>query len=361
MGYQFESSAIDFAARLFTASFSEDQNVLVSPLSVSLALGMLLAGAEGKTKEELLYALAGELGADEFRDALTGYVKSLPSEKKARFHFANSIWVRKDFRVKRRFEKHTEKQFQAVIERVPFDEAAVRKINAWVKKETDSMIDSVIDSMTPEAMIYLINALTFEGEWEKVYEDTGRGEFTPLSGETKDVRAMYSTEHVYLAGEGATGFVKPYAGNQYSFVALLPDRAEDTAGFMKGLTAERFVKILAGRQIREVDTMLPKFSADYSAILNDTLKALGIETAFGSSADLSGLSNDRLSVGEVIHKTHIEVDELGTKAGAVTAIMAKAAGIPEPRPQVYLDRPFVYAIVDNQHLIPLFIGAVMDL
>ncbi|MBO4412051.1 MAG: serpin family protein [Lachnospiraceae bacterium] len=363
MAFQFESAAIDFALKLFAESFREGENVLVSPLSVSLALGMVLNGAAGQTEEEMLKVLSGGMGKEEFREALTGYVSALPSTEKAKFHFADSVWVSKEFKLNRKFEKETEKQYRAVIERLTFNAAAVKKINAWVKKETDGMIDSVIDSASPEAMLYLINALVFDGEWAEIYSDREVREttFTNLSGEETSVSGMWKKEHIYLAGEGCTGFIKPYAGDRYSFVALLPDEDEKAAEFMRGLTAEKFIKILAGRQLQNVETMIPKFSSDYSAILNEVLSKLGMGTAFGPEADFSGMTEKRLAIGEVIHKTHIEVDERGTKAGAVTAVMMKSMAVFGETPEVLLNRPFVYAIVDNEHLIPLFIGAVTEL
>ena len=285
----------------------------------------------------------------------------MPSDEKTKFHFADSIWIEKAFKLNRKFEKQTEKQFKSVVERLPFDERAVRKINDWVSKETDGMIDSVVDSVTPEAMLYLINALAFDGEWARIYSesDVSETEFRPLSGDPVKVSGMWQKESIYLKGEGCTGFVKPYAGGKYSFVALLPDEKERTTEFMRGLTAEKYLKILSERSFTNVSTMIPKFSLDYADVLNGKLSELGMGRAFGPEADFSGLSPDRIAVGEVIHKTHIEVDERGTKAGAVTAVMLKSLGMPEPMPEVILDRPFVYAIVDNERLIPLFIGALM--
>ncbi len=361
MAFQFESEAIRFAMQLFTKSFNEENNALISPLSVSLALGMVMRGAEGETKEEMRKVLAGELDQETFENALTEYAKSLPSNDKTKFHFADSIWVEKAFKLHRKYEKKTEKLYKSVIERLPFDEEAVRKINAWVAKETDGMIDSVVDSVTPEAMLYLINALAFDGEWAEIYSqaDVRDHSFRILSGEEVEIKGMWHDESIYLKGEGCTGFVKPYAGTRYSFVALLPDEEKETAEFIRGLTAEKYAKILSSRSIMKVSTMLPKFTLDYSDVLNGKLSDLGMARAFGPGADFSGMSPSPIAIGEVIHKTHIEVDERGTKAGAVTAVMMKMMAMPEPKPEVILDRPFVYAIVDNEHFIPLFIGALM--
>ena len=158
MAVRFEGAAIEFAMNLFSKSVSEEENVLVSPLSVSLCLGMLLGGAEGETKEAMRKALAGDLSDEEFRNALTEYAKSLPSDEKTKFHFADSIWIEKAFKLNRKFEKQTEKQFKSVVERLPFDERAVRKINDWVSKETDGMIDSESGNGMPNAVLLSMKA-----------------------------------------------------------------------------------------------------------------------------------------------------------------------------------------------------------
>ncbi len=353
---------IDFSMKLWGACDDHD-NVLVSPLSVALALGMVLSGAEGETKQELLGLLSPGIDAETFETALTEYVKALPSEEKCKFHFADSVWVNKEMNLKKRYQKRTEKLYNAEVERLFFDAEAVEKINAWVRKATDDMIDGIIGSIAPEAAMYLINALAFDAEWAEIYKDgdVDPCEFTAENGEIRNVNGMYSTERIYLENEACKGFIKPYQGNRFGFVALLPKEGTDLHSFVKGLTEDAFLDLIRTARPTLLDAMIPKFSNDWSKILNEPLGALGLVRAFGPEADFSEMSKDPVCIGEVIHKTHIEVDERGTKAGAVTAIMMKTMGMPVERENVILDRPFAYMIADLTTGVPMFAGTVLDL
>ncbi|MBR4769125.1 MAG: serpin family protein [Lachnospiraceae bacterium] len=354
-----ETDLIDFSLRLFKEVFQGGENRLVSPLSVMLCLGMVLSGAKGETREGIVNTLAPGVDPEAFHRLLTGYVSSLPASEKAKFKFADSVWINEKIRMIRSYERKTESQYRAEIERLPFDDAAVKKINAWVKKHTDGMIDSVIESASPEAMMYLINALVFDAEWMRPYDTYSieKACFQAASGETAEIDGMYGEESIYLQNDRYTGFVKPYADKKYAFLAMLPEKGVSLESFVAALDTETYVRALTSCENRKVDTMIPKYALDDSLTLNGALDALGMGIAFSADADFSGMAKDPLSVGEVIHKTHIEVDERGTKAGAVTAVMMKMAAIPEEKPKVFLDRPFVYAIIDTERLVPLFIGA----
>ncbi|MBQ1377065.1 MAG: serpin family protein [Lachnospiraceae bacterium] len=347
-----------FGPETFKTCFSKDENVLISPLSLTLALAMVLNGAEGETQEEMLKVISGGLSEDEFNTFLSEYVKGLPSDEKAKFHFADSLWMNEDLKVKKRFIKNCEDFYNAEVKKVFFDENAVREINAWVSEHTDGMIDQVIESAAPEAIMYLINALAFDAEWERLYtvDDVREGEFTDIYGEKAPVTYLNSEENYYIENEKCTGFVKLYKGNRFAFLALLPAETADLEAFIRSLTGETLLLLLASAKNTPCICSLPKFKEDWSAIMNDVFRAIGLEKTFSDQAELSGIVKKMTSLGDVIHKTHIEVDERGTKAGAVTAIMLKALGLPVEKPEVRLDRPFVYAIVDKDTGVPMFIG-----
>lgn len=358
-----EIDLIDFSLRLFKTVFRAGENRLVSPLSVMLCLGMVAAGAEGDTKKAMLDAMAPDVDPEIFHRALTSYVKSLPSSDRAKFCFADSVWINRTIRTIHAYERKTESLYGAEIERLPFDEKAVKKINDWVRKQTDGMIDSIIDSASPEAMMYLINALSFDAEWMTPYDaySVEKAHFMTFSGKETVVDGMFAEEAIYLQNERFTGFVKPYADKKYAFLAMLPDENASLESFVASLDTETYVNALKKAAGRNVDTMIPKFALDDAETLNGALASLGMGQAFSPEADFSGMAKDRLSIGEVIHKTHIEVDERGTKAGAVTAVMMKCTGGFEEKPKVYLNRPFVYAVIDTERLVPLFIGVVESL
>ncbi|MPM65819.1 hypothetical protein SDC9_112723 [bioreactor metagenome] len=248
----------------------------------------------------------------------------------------------------------------------PFNNQTVDDINAWVKRNTAEMIDSIIDSINADSVMYLINALAFEAEWDKVYtkEDISDGSFTAFDGTKRSVKMMYSEESKYIETSSATGFIKNYKDGKYSFVALLPNEGINISDYISSLSGTDFLSAVKNAKDENVLAHMPKFSFDYTVEMNEALKALGIKDAFdGGKADFSKLGSSQagnIFIGNVLHKTFISVDELGTKAGAVTKVEMSVECAPMGH-EISLDRSFVYAIVDNTTGLPLFIGAVLDI
>lgn len=352
----------DFSAELLKKTYSEEENVLVSPLSVMLALSMTAVGAMRETRDEMKNVLAGGKSLTEHFACLAEYVKTLPASEACRFHFADSLWFPEDAGVLNSFTDQLKALFDAEAVMLSFDGEAVKRINDWVREHTSGMIDSVIDSVSPEALMYVINALAFEAEWERIYreDEVTDAEFTNVDNSSASIKGMYSEESRYIENEDCIGFLKPYKGLNYSFAALLP-KDGDLNGLVTKMDGKRLFTTLAMAQEESCDCMIPKFRVEYAKLLNDALRAMGMEKAFTHEADFSQITARPMNIGDVIHKTFLETDERGTKAGAVTAVMMKMMSLPMPKPQVYLDRPFMYAIVDERSKLPVFIGTVVKL
>ena len=365
----FAQSQMRLAVDLFQASAleSKDENVLISPLSIQLALAMTANGADGNTKAEMEALLGGDISLEDLNEYLYSYVNNLPSAEKYKLQIANSIWFRDDegrLQVEKDFLQKNADYYGAQAYKAAFDDQTLKDINNWVKDHTDGMIDSILDQIDDDAVMYLINALVFDAEWQHVYDksDVYKGKFTNIDGTEKQVDMMHSEETVYLQDENATGFMKPYSGSKYSFAALLPNEGVDINEYIAGLTGEKLMKTLNTPQLGMVMATLPKFSYEYELTMNDVLKELGMPTAFNETkADFSKLgesSRGNIFIGEVLHKTFISVDELGTKAGAVTKVEMKDESAPMSEWVVNLNRPFVYMIIDNESKLPVFIGLV---
>lgn len=346
----------------------EGENILVSPLSILCALGMTAGGAGGTTLEQMEAVLG--LPAEELNEALAGWAASLPREKGCRVDLANSVWFRDDgsFRADEDFLKTAAGRYGAEVFASKFDAAAVKEVNGWVEEHTHGMIPEILDEIPEEAVMVLVNALALEAEWEDPYEayQVREQSFFYTEDQGKQYAdLMYSAESLYMKDENAQGFLKPYKGGRWAFAALLPDRGT-LADYLDSLTGERLHTLLSRAEAREVMTAIPKFSGDYGAELSDSLKALGMTDAFDRDrADLSGLGvSERgpLFISRVLHRTHISVDEKGTQAGAATVVEAASGsagpGGGDPPPEVYLDRPFLYMLVDTETNLPAFIGAV---
>lgn len=355
----------DFSLAIFE-KIHEGKNTLISPLSIISALSMTANGANRETLSQMEEIFGADISS--LNDYLYAYKAYLPTADKYKVSLANSIWFKDQeiLQVKKEFLQKNKDYYDAEIYQAPFDDSTKNDINAWVNEKTAGQIKKLLEEKPPEDVVmYLINALSFDAEWQNIYKNTSvrKGDFTAQDGNKKTVDFMHSTEYGYIEMPGAIGFSKPYAENQYSFVALLPDQGLTAADFIASIDGEMLIDAVRNQSNDQVYASIPKFAFEYSKELSEILKELGIKDAFdGELADFSSLgqlSDGNIFISRVIHKTKIEVDEKGTKAGAVTAVeMSGASAAPAEPKRVNLDRPFFFMIVDNQFSLPIFMGVL---
>ena len=358
----------DFAIRLFKASEESGKNTLISPLSVLCALAMTANGAEEETLAQMEEVLG--MTTEELNLYLYSYMQNLPQGEKYKLSLANSIWFTDDerFTVNLDFLQTNADYYGADIYKAPFDKQTLKDINNWIEEKTDGMIKDALDDIPSAALMYLINALAFDAEWMTIYEkhQVRDGEFTKEDGTKQDVEFMYGTEGTYLEDEKATGFKKYYKGGKYAFVAMLPNEGVSVSEYVDSLTGESLNVLLTNPQNTTVYTSMPKFETGYSVEMSELLGNMGMTDAFSAeSANFKSLgtsSAGNIFINRVLHKTYISVGEKGTRAAAVTIVEPGdgAAMEPEEPKEVYLDRPFVYMLVDCENNIPFFIGTMMD-
>ena len=305
------TAVMDFAAALLRQT-AESEGVLLSPVSVLYALGMTANGASGDTLTQLEQAMGMDLTA--LNDYLYTYRMSLPENtKKCKLSLSNSLWLRDIFRVDDAFLDTCANYYGAEAYRSAFDDSLVTDLNRWVDNKTDGMISSLLDQPpTDRTMLYLVNAVCFDAKWREPYEKS------------------------------------------------------DIADYVAGLTGGKLHALLNEHRYGTVEAAIPRFTASSSLELSDALKAMGVTDAFDAShADLRAMGsapNDQLYVSAVLHKTYLSLDENGTKAAAVTAVVADTASAEPPEVhRVVLDRPFVYMIVDTHANLPLFLGTVTQM
>ena len=358
----------DFAIRLFKASEESGKNTLISPLSVLCALVMTANGAEKETLAQMEEVLG--MTTEELNLYLYSYMQNLPQGEKYKLSLANSIWFTEDerFTVNQNFLQTNADYYGADIYKAPFNDQTCKDINNWVKQNTDEMIPEILDEIPADAIMYLVNALAFEAEWSEIYEkqQVREGKFTKEDGTKQDVELMYGVEGTYLEDENATGFKKYYKGGKYAFVAMLPNEGVSVSDYVASLNGESLNTLLNNTQHTTVHTAIPKFETEYNVEMSAILKDMGMTKAFDIyNADFEGLGTStagNIFINRVLHKTFISVGEKGTKAGAATVVeMADgAAAEPQEPKEVYLDRPFVYMLIDCENNIPFFIGTMMD-
>lgn len=353
----------DFGFELFRYALENGDNSLVSPVSVMAALSMATDGANGETLAEMERVLG--MTNENLRKYYGGYVH--PANSSEELRFANSLWLRNDgsFQVNKNFVERTLEAYGADVFSEPFDAETKDKINYWISENTDGEIENMLDEIPPEAVSYIINTVLFEAEWAEKYYDTSIREnqtFTAANGEKQTVTMMGSEENYFVRIGKTKGFIKNYKGGEYAFVGLLPDEGVSVKEAAASFSGEDFLNAVNNAEVKPVDVSIPKFSFDCKFLLNDTLKAMGMPTAFNSAnADFTNLGTSPMGniyISRVLHNTFIRFDEAGTKAGAATVVEMMPEGAMLDMEYLTFDRPFIYAIVDTSTGMPIFIGAV---
>ena len=355
----------DFSVKLLQTTCDREDNTLVSPMSVLSALAMTANGAQGETRTQMEEILGGSV------EQLNGALAGLGQENDSPLYLANSIWFAEGGRITPDpdFLQVNADYYRAGVFEAPFDQTTVTDINRWVKEHTHGMVEEILKEIPRDTVMYLINALAFEGEWENPYEnsDVWQQAFTNQEGKVQQVSMMHSEEQFYLRDDQTQGFMKYYQGGRYAFVALLPDKEISILDYVEGLDGQQLKELLEDPTSVPVAATMPKFESEMEVDLREVLKEMGMDLPFDSAqADFTGLGTSpegNLYINEVLHKAFIEVEEKGTRGGAATVVGMNSEGAPEePEEQmvVTLDRPFVYLVVDTSSMLPVFMGTVLS-
>ena len=384
------------------------ENTVVSPISIAVALAMAASGAEGETAIYFEH-LFGDL--DKFNEELGTLVEALSSDDgRVKVTFADSVWVKDGVTVLQTFFDRIGQYFDAqVYDSKPFDATTVEDVNSWVSDHTLGLIKELVtEDNIADAALLLLNAVAFEANWTVPFDAAAEGSFTAADGSERVAEMMNGSAERYVEHpNGVTGFAKSYEGGKYSFVAMLApefddyfgegpdydeidedsdldelsdaDREKEKTAIMLQLALIALRDYCGGSESTEeypfgpdatlvdtaVDVTMPKFRTEYSLSFTDKFFSDGdTPNPFDASrADFSGIDGLKdLFIFDVIHKAVIDVNEEGTSAAAATAVVFEKNAIAEDEADysVTLDRPFVYAIVDNETGIPLFIGVCAD-
>lgn len=361
----FTLSQTDFALELFKNNLSAEKNTLVSPYSVMQALAMTANGADGATKIEMENVLGSPMNT--LNSSLYTLRTSQGNTEKSRLSTANSIWARSGCDVSQDFLQKNVSFYNADFFTAPFDDSTLTDINNWVNDKTNEMIPEILDEIAQNAVMYLVNAVAFEAEWETEFNEdtTVKADFTKFDGGTQTVDMMQSYDGAYyLKDDNAEGIYKYYSGRKYAFVAMLPDEGVSVNDYIAGLSAESFNGLLTDSGKEHAGVNMPKFSYDFDTELSGILSDMGMPSAFDrNAADFSNMITNLdgpTYISRVIHKTHIDVDEGGTKAAAATGVeMTNDVAPAMPEHIVTFNRPFAYFIIDTETNIPVFMGTLM--
>lgn len=369
----------DISMELFKESISEGKNSMISPVSILMAMAMAENGAAADSRTQIEKAFG--CTTEELSDWLKNWMTSLKTGQNTRMNVANSFWFRdtEGLKVKEDYIKTIKDCLDAQAYKAPFDAGTRDEINNWCDENTYGMIKKVIEEISSDDMAVIVNATAFEGAWLVPYEEyqVEEGEsFYTEDGSEEKADMLYSEEGFYIEGKigdnKVTGFKKSYEDG-YSFVALLSEEGTTVADCVKSLDGETFGSLIDNGRYEKVKTALPEYTSEYTVNnLINTFEKMGIKDIFSPDmADLSDMATAEapggdaaynLYISKILHKTFIEVNRKGTRAAAVTEMVAGCTSMPRPEKvhSVRLDRPFIYAIIDDVTATPIFIGTVMS-
>ncbi|MFN3850890.1 MAG: serpin family protein [Spirosomataceae bacterium] len=348
----------------------KSKNHFVSPLSLHVALGMLLNGADTKTKDEIQKVLGVSSNITEANKIYKDLMESLPNaDPKVVNTIANSVWHDKAFKVEQAYLNDLQNYFKAKVSAEDFaNPATVNKINQWASDNTNAKIQKVLEKIEPSHVMFLLNALYFKGDWKVPFDpqNTRDEEFLNLSGRPKNVKMMSMTNNVkYASRNGYHAIELPYGSGNYTMTIMMPQQSVSSLSpdaIIDKLTLNEWKELNKAMTEQKIIIGLPKFTIEYETNLNNALQKMGMPTAFSNQADLSKISPPagKVKVGFVKQNTYVSVDEKGTEAAAVTTIGIELTSV-QIRPEFICNRPFVFVISEKQSNTVLFAGKVVNL
>lgn len=362
---EFSAKTTSFAVDFWkTYEKEKGGSYFLSPLSLHIALGMLLNGTEGETKAEIQKVLSfSDADLAGINASYAELISKLPLvDPKVTNTTANSVWHEKEFPVESAYLEALKKSFNAGVYAEDFsNKATVDKINRWAASHTNNKIKQVLEQIEPHQILFLLNALYFKGDWTEKFDEKNTFK-APFHGATREVTQdfMYlQKEFGYTENEAFRMLELPYGNEKYAFVAILPVNGS-ADNMISGLTREKWEGARAALRKQKVEVFLPKFKMESSKNLNSVLQAMGMKKAFTDAAELGGISKaTRLFVDFVKQDTYLSVDEKGSEAAAVTTIGVGLTSLPS-YPVFRCDKPFAFAIVEKTSDTIQFIGKVND-
>jgi len=339
--------------------------MLISPLSLSLALSMTANGAVGQTADEMLSTMGFK--GQSIDDMNTYYQKMvtamLEADPKTTFEVANSIWADENIGIKKSFTDATSKYYSSDVFPADFStQATVNKVNGWVSEKTHGKIPTILNAPDRNLKMALINALYFNGKWAfKFSKNTKKEDFTNISGSKSKVDMMSAEEDLtYAEYDGFRMVSLPYGNGAFSMDVILPKEGEDFGKEVARFNAATLQSLIDNGSTAPVYLKLPKFTFSYSADLVEILKSLGMNKPFSNLADFSAMAEQSLKISMVMQKTFIDVNEKGTEAAAVTFVGMVATSVGpgyQPKPvEFFANRPFLFTIREKSTGAVIFVG-----
>jgi serine protease inhibitor len=347
-----------------------DKNIFISPASIAMALAMTYNGANGETRQAMMRTLELQGLTPVEINAANAQLKSAleNADPKVKLEIANSLWARQGVQFQSEFVKANKESYKAEVAELNFNNpSAVATINSWVSKSTHGKIDKIVDQISSDTLLFLINAIYFKGSWTAKFDATltTPEDFTLASGKQKKLPMMsQSGSYSYFENDKFQAVALPYGDKRMNMYVFLPKENSTLADFHQSLNAQNWGDWMSRFKQMKGDISLPKFKVEYETTLKGILSSLGMGTAFDEHADFSAMLKPpaKAFISEVKHKAFAEVNEEGTEAAAVTSVEMRTTSLgPPPRTfRMDVDHPFFFAIRDNQTGAVLFMGSIAE-
>ena len=354
-----------FGVDLYRRLAAKPGNVFLSPASISMALGMVYAGAEGETAAEMARAL--RYPGSGAHEGMADLLRKLPIDSEGRrVSIANALWVQRDFALKPGFLEQVRRHYGGGARPVDFVGApaeAIATVNRWAEEQTAGRIKGILqrENINERTRLVLTNAVYFKADWLRPFQasQTRSRPFRPAGGGSVSLPMMRQRSLFRLLETPSFEAVEmPYKGEELSMLIFLPRESSSLEQFEQGLEGEAlsgWIDRLRASEPRDLELVVPKLEVETRASLVPPLQALDMTRAFTQLAQLGGMSDARLYLSDVLHQTYLRVDEKGTEAAAVTAGLAEIVSMPR---EFHADRPFFFVIRDNRSGTLLFLGRI---
>ncbi|MDY0386482.1 MAG: serpin family protein, partial [Methanolobus sp.] len=356
-----------FAFDMYSMIKSNDENVLFSPYSIFTAMAICYDGAEGSTKEQIANVFYYPLSKPVLEGSSKEMIDIINSDKdEYELKSANALWIREDYTLNEQYASNAENYYDGVITPLDFTGQAEDSrllINAWVEEKTNDKIKDLLaeGSINEETRLIITNAIYFNATWLQEFEEgaTHKRPFHLSNGQEKEADMMYAIgTYNYGEDKNAEILELPYKGDDISMYVILPHK-NNIDEFESDLTLDYYNELKDTLNSNEVKILLPKFTFETKAKLNEPLQDMGITDAFNlGTADFSGISaSDGLFISDVVHQAYIGVNEKGTEAAAATAIEMEIS-LPYYEYEFIVEHPFMFFIEDKRTDCMLFMGKV---
>ena len=365
----FSTGVCAFSLELFKElADGQEENVFISPASISVALGMTYNGARNETASQMQKVL--QLNGMDSQAVNEGFNRMAgrlhQADEKVTVQLSNALWANKDVTISDAFVAENKKYFGAMLANMDFSSPdTVKTINDWVKESTNGKITKILDGpIDIQTILFIMNAIYFEGSWEKPFkaENTEQQVFHGLNGD-KEVPMMHQNESfLYGKVDGGQMVFLPYGNGELGMYVFLPDEGDSIKDTIAELDADAWEQWTQSLRQARGAVGLPRFKLEFETYLKDVLSQMGMSDAFSDTkADFSGIA-EAVSIKDIRHKAYIDVDEKGTRAAAVTSVEMRTTTAQETEDPfaMTMDRPFLFAIADRETGTILFMGSVVD-